>query len=128
MLLRLVVAAALYKLFMEKVYWPMRLKSFKGKLVLITGGAGGVGRELALRFARIGAKICLWDLNAEALKRTAEEIRNKTKADVKYAVCDITDRHRVYAMAEDVRREFGEDVYCLVNNAGIVGGTSRRRV
>lgn len=38
-------------------------KNLEGKVVLVTGGAGGVGQELALRLAREGAKVVIWDVN-----------------------------------------------------------------
>lgn len=38
-------------------------KSLKGKVVVLTGGAGGVGQELAIRLARNHAKVVIWDIN-----------------------------------------------------------------
>lgn len=38
-------------------------KSLKGKVVLVTGGAGGVGQELAIRLARLKARVVIWDVN-----------------------------------------------------------------
>lgn len=40
-------------------------KSLRGKVVVLTGGAGGVGQELVLRLARANAKVVLWDINEE---------------------------------------------------------------
>lgn len=43
-------------------------RSLKGKVVLVTGGAGGVGQELAIRLARIKAKVVIWDVNEKGNK------------------------------------------------------------
>lgn len=49
--------------------WFLRSrKSLKGKVVVITGGAGGLGQELALRLARIKARVVVWDNNEKGLK------------------------------------------------------------
>lgn len=41
--------------------------SLKGKVVLVTGGAGGVGQELAIRLARQKAKVVIWDVNEKGM-------------------------------------------------------------
>lgn len=41
------------------------MKSLKGDVVLVTGGGGGVGRQLALKLARQGAKVVIWDISKE---------------------------------------------------------------
>jgi NAD(P)-dependent dehydrogenase (short-subunit alcohol dehydrogenase family) len=46
-----------------------------GKIVLITGAAQGIGRATALGFAREGARLCLIDIDANALKETESELR-----------------------------------------------------
>ncbi|VEN36513.1 unnamed protein product [Callosobruchus maculatus] len=95
-------------------------KSVRGKVVLVTGGAGGVGQELVLRLARQDAKVVVWDINEKAL----ETVREKAKAEghiiYTYAV-DITSRNVVYKFAEKVKEEVGA-VDILINNAGVVCG------
>lgn len=91
----------------------------RGKLVLITGGAGAIGRSVALRFLRGGARVVLWDADAEALERALAELAPAGEA--RGFVVDISDRARVAVAAEQVRREAGE-VDVLDNNAGIVFG------
>jgi all-trans-retinol dehydrogenase (NAD+) len=94
------------------------MKSVKGKVVLITGGALGMGRELAKMFAKDGARIVLWDLRQSDLDKTAEEIK-QLGAEVHTYVCDVTNRQLVYDTAARVKKEVGI-VDILDNNAGIV--------
>ena len=44
-----------------------KIKDLKGKIVLITGGGGGIGKELVLQFRALGAKVVVWDINDEGL-------------------------------------------------------------
>lgn len=56
---------------LESLFWTLvpnairPMKSLKGDVVLVTGGAGGVGRQLALNLARVGAKVVIWDISKE---------------------------------------------------------------
>jgi len=59
--------------------------------VLITGGASGIGRLLALRFAGKGSKVVLWDINQSALTQTLHEIVD-LGGDAEGYVVDVTDR------------------------------------
>ena len=92
-----------------------------GKTVLITGGASGIGRRLALEMAKEGARIVLWDLDEDAMGRTVEELRQGSSEEHRGYTCNVADRDRVYETAERVREEVGP-VNILVNNAGYVSG------
>lgn len=98
-----------------------RKRAVRGKLCLITGSAGGIGREMALSFGRAGSKLALVDINAEMLEATAREVREATGAEVETYTCNLANKDAVYAMVDDVRARQGH-VYCLVNNAGIISG------
>lgn len=104
----------------------LRFKDVSNDIVLITGGASGLGRLMAIKFAKLGAKVVIWDLNPAGLEETAkmiEELRSKRENVGKchhYQV-DISNRFNVYAAAERVKQELGT-VTILVNNAGIVTG------
>jgi NAD(P)-dependent dehydrogenase (short-subunit alcohol dehydrogenase family) len=91
-------------------------RSFNGRVVVITGAAGGIGRALSQRFARAGARLALLDLNQNALDDAASELEGtKTMT----AVCDVTDPEQVErATAQIVEKLGGIDV--LINNAGAV--------
>jgi NAD(P)-dependent dehydrogenase (short-subunit alcohol dehydrogenase family) len=84
------------------------------KVVVITGAAGGIGREAALLFSAEGASVCVADVSAEAGEQTASECREAFFQQV-----DVTDPESVEAMyAATADRYGGIDV--LYNNAGIM--------
>ncbi|KAF1313739.1 Retinol dehydrogenase, partial [Globisporangium splendens] len=95
-------------------------KSVKGQVVLITGGAMGIGRLMSLRFAKLGAIVIIWDLNTHLGGQVVDEIRT-AGGDAHFYEMDVTDKERVYSVAESIVHQFGA-VDILVNNAGIVGG------
>lgn len=97
------------------------MKSIEGKTAVITGGAGGIGRLLALGLAQKGAKVVAWDLDEEALRRLESEARER-KVDISGLRCDVSKRAEVYARATETAERFGE-VSLLVNNAGVVSGS-----
>lgn len=97
---------------------PETHKSVAGDVVLITGAGHGLGRELANRFAKLNAKVVLWDINKDNVENVAAEIR--TDGGIAYAYCcDISSEKAVESLSLRVVREVG-DVTILVNNAGIL--------
>ncbi len=90
------------------------------KTVLITGGASGIGRLLAIRYAETGQRVVVWDINRKLLKEL-EEYAHQHALDIIPMVCDITEREEVYAKAREVEDSF-PPVDILFNNAGIVSG------
>ena len=92
------------------------MKTVQNKIVLITGGASGIGRLMALDFAGRGARVVVWDLGGEALKNLEAEARQKGLA-ISVMICDVADRDAVYRQAEKLLGETGP-VDILVNNAG----------
>jgi NAD(P)-dependent dehydrogenase (short-subunit alcohol dehydrogenase family) len=88
---------------------PGRLE---GKVAVITGGAGGIGRESAQRFASEGASVCLVDLDHSAGKDAAAEIGGL------YVHADVTSRKDVQRMYREAAERFG-GIDILFNNAGI---------
>jgi len=92
---------------------------FKEKVVLVTGASQGIGKAIALKFASLGAKIALNDIQSqeENLKKVKEEIEKLgTKAHCFFA--DVSKLEETEKMVQEIQKEFGRlDV--LVNNAGI---------
>lgn len=96
------------------------MKEVSGKTALITGAARGMGLALASHFVEDKAKVVLIDINGEALEKAAAQLRN-TGGEVYPYVCDVTDRAKVYELADLVHKEVGT-IAVLVNNAGVVFG------
>lgn len=90
-----------------------------GKVALITGGAQGIGKEIARAFAREQAKVVLVDVNEEILEKTKAEFEEKGCA-VLVKVCDVSREEDVEAVYQEVAAELGL-VDILVNNAGLGG-------
>jgi 3-oxoacyl-[acyl-carrier protein] reductase len=90
----------------------MRLKD---KVCLITGGAAGIGRATAERFAEEGATVIIGDVNEEAGRATAAAI---SPAATFYKL-NVADRAAVQAVVDDVVMKFGH-IDVLVNNAGVL--------
>ncbi|XP_013189729.2 short-chain dehydrogenase/reductase family 16C member 6 [Amyelois transitella] len=111
---------------LESLFWTLvpnairPMKSLKGDVVLVTGGAGGVGRQLAIKLARLGAKVVIWDISLEGLQKTCADVTQEGYEIASYVV-DLADRAAVYAAAERVKKEVGK-VDVLINNAGTVFG------
>ena len=85
-----------------------------GKIALITGGGRGIGRAIALSFARHGALVAVAARTAEQVEAVAAEIGNDAIA----LVCDVSNPQDVASMFDKTRERLG-DVDILVNNAGI---------
>jgi 2-dehydro-3-deoxy-L-rhamnonate dehydrogenase (NAD+) len=84
----------------------------RGRIVVVTGGAGRFGAAIRNRLMASGATVVLWDL-ADALARV--DMRESP-----HAAVDVTQEDSVNQAAADLRRRFGK-LDILVNNAGIVG-------
>lgn len=93
----------------------MRLKD---KVALITGGAQGIGRTIAETYAREGAKLALWDVNEENVKKTAEEIKAKYGVETHGGKVNVTSFEEVEAGMKAIVDALGR-IDILVNNAGI---------
>jgi len=99
-------------------------KPLAGKIALITGGAGGIGRATAERLLREGACVMLLDRDAGVLAETSIALQKIAGADVlSTALCDVTEETQVLAAFDDCAREFG-GVDIVIANAGIASAAS----
>lgn len=87
------------------------------KVAFITGSASGIGKEIAIVYAKAGAKIVIADLNKAAAEATAAEIA-ATGAQAIGVGVDVTDEDQVNAGVEEAVKAFG-GIDILVSNAGI---------
>lgn len=88
-----------------------------GKVVLISGAGGGIGRETALLFGREGARIAAGDLNRSAAEATATAVQ-EAKAEATAYALDVTSAESAAGVVAQVEREVGE-VDILINCAGV---------
>lgn len=92
---------------------------FKDRVVLVTGGAQGLGEAIGERFAREGATVILTDINEDGVKATAARIGSEHGVRSLGIRMDVTDDFEVHSSMEMVERDFGRlDV--MVSNAGIL--------
>lgn len=92
---------------------------FEGKIVLVTGGASGIGRATALAFATEGGALAIADLNANGAQDTVDLIRSQG-GQAQAFPADLTRSDDVRSMMHAVLETFGR-LDCAVNNAGIGG-------
>ena len=86
--------------------------SLKGKTVLLTGGAAGIGAEIVAAFAAQGAKVGFLDLDAEA----SHALAGATEGQVHYEICDLRDIETMRAGLASLKARLGP-AQVLVNNA-----------
>ncbi|WP_417518838.1 SDR family oxidoreductase [Minwuia sp.] len=89
------------------------MRGLKDKVVIVTGGASGIGRAVSGRLAEEGAKVAILDLNGDGARAAAGEIGNGARG---YAL-DIVNHGAVVAAVDQVENDLGP-VGGLVNNAG----------
>ena len=95
-----------------------------GRIVLVTGGAGGIGAATAARFLKDGACVVLADRDGDALETVRAGFARKFGTDVvRAAVCDVTSEDQVRAAFDLAAREFG-GLDVLVANAGIASSAA----
>ncbi|XP_062850092.1 epidermal retinol dehydrogenase 2 isoform X1 [Trichomycterus rosablanca] len=104
-----------------RLFVSARRKNVQGELVLLTGAGSGLGRTMALEWAKLGARLVLWDINEEANMETARLVQQTHGVKAYTYTCDCSTREDVYKVADQVKREVG-DVTILINNAGVVTG------
>ncbi len=95
------------------------MKRAENKVIIVTGGALGIGRETCLLLAKEGGKVAITDILDKEGEKLAEEI-NQSGGTAKYWHLDVTDEKEVEKVYGEVFKEFGK-LNGTVNNAGIAG-------
>ena len=103
----------------------MTQRDFWGKVVVITGAAGGLGRALARAFAAAGARIAVLDCDAAGAEILAAELRSEGRQALGLA-CDVSDAAACERAIGEVMRSWSR-IDVLINNAGITHRSAYRR-
>ncbi|MDE3074203.1 MAG: SDR family NAD(P)-dependent oxidoreductase [Chloroflexota bacterium] len=96
------------------------MRELRGKVAVITGGASGIGRAIAERFAREGMKMVLADVEAPVLEKTVAEM-SAAGHEVIGVLTDVSKAESVEQLAKRTIDAYGK-VHLLCNNAGVSGG------
>ena len=109
----------MYTFFRERGWLPK--KSLKGKHVFLTGAGSGIGRLLAIKLAKMGAKISISDLKEDTVIQTSQMIFDQTGTlqNVLAMHLDVCNRAQITECCRKAERTFGE-VDIVINNAGVV--------
>ena len=92
------------------------MRGLSEKVVIVTGGAGGIGKATCCRFAEEGAKVAVVDVNGDAAEKAAAEIRDQGGI-AEAVVVDLTDYDAVKSAVAGIEASLGP-IDVLVNNAG----------
>ena len=91
----------------------------KNKIAIITGGAQGFGLDIAKKFLDFGAKVRLWDIDENELKKAQKEI---SSVNLEYDVVDVSNYKVVNSTVSNISKKSKIDI--LINSAGITGSTA----
>lgn len=102
------------------------MNGLKDRIAVITGGADGIGRATAMRFAQEGAVVVIWDMNEEKGKQTAAEI-NAAGGKALFLKVNTSNFAEVEAASKKVVEQYGK-YEILINNAGITRDSTLKKM
>ena len=108
--------------FRSAICYAPGVSDLKEKIVLVTGGARGLGRALAGAFARAGSRVVIASRSAENLRATTRELSGADRRVLAWP-CDVSDSKQVEVLGSAIREEWGA-VQILINNAGVARAMS----
>ena len=91
--------------------------SLRDRMVIVTGGASGIGESIVTAFSSQGARVAFLDIQDQAATRLIERCKESGGTVPRYYACDLTDIGALQTTVDQILREFGS-VDVLVNNAG----------
>lgn len=97
----LVIKTTLEAIYRLLIPYRYRSKSVRGQNVLITGAGSGIGRLMAKRFAKLGARIIIVDVNSSGNQTTANEVIMAGGSAVAFT-CDLSNKDNIKKLAEQV--------------------------
>ncbi|XP_046572927.1 short-chain dehydrogenase/reductase 3-like [Haliotis rubra] len=101
--------------------FPPNFKDISEDVILVTGGGKGIGKKIAIGFARRRpSHIILWGRHGNTLEQTEREIK-ELGVKCSHMICDVSNKENIYDCAKQIKDTIG-DVTILVNNAGVVYG------
>ena len=97
------------------------MESYKDKVAIVTGSAGGLGKEFAKRLLDHGCKVCLSDINQKLGDETRSEFSNVYGSKrINFVSCDVRKNDQVQNVFKETKEYFNvEKIDILVNNAGV---------
>ena len=101
------------------------MKSFEGKIAVVTGGGSGMGRELALQLVAMGCDVAICDVFPEGMAETKRRCLSQARQGTRVVTfpADVSIEDQVLAFVAAVKRDLDTDhIHFLFNNAGIGGG------
>jgi len=96
------------------------LTEFEGKVAVVTGAASGIGRAMCEKFANLGMRVVMADIEGDRLRQSAKRIE-ATGVEILAATVDVSRADELSRLAEDTLDRFGK-VHVLCNNAGVFAG------
>ena len=98
------------------------MKRLENKIAVITGGAQGIGKATAKRFAEEGATVIIWDVNEEKANSTISELKSLSN-NIEFQKVDVTSLDSVTKAASEITEKY-KKIDILINNAGITRDAS----
>ena len=97
----MILLGALKSIYHQIVPHKYRSKSVKGEVILVTGAGSGLGKLMSKKFAALGAKLVLVDVDQANNEKTAKEILN-AGGEAKSFTCDLSRKDDIYRVADEV--------------------------
>lgn len=90
---------------------------YKDRVAIVTGGASGIGEGISRVFGQSGAKVVVFDIQAEKASKVCQEISDKGSGSAEFLLCDLLNEENIKSCIQKVADKYGR-IDCVVNNAG----------